>query len=378
MREEHKQGIRQDMSELTVIPPPPPPPSSDIDGEQSVGRQLNGGGSRITPTMTTEVTSAGGKNKFTGSDVPLGSHIMSETTNMAAVTATVTSSSAPHGVASSSSERSAEGQGAAAVANEKLPLLVAVNNPGETWKNNLHMETITATTEGVAAKESITSVSQSGLTDSRHVKAEAAVAINSWDQVLSTMPAGVALDIMTVIAEGVDSTGTTAAATKATEWSRTIATESSPTMEPSTTSSFWWSTVVSPLLAMQIGESDNGTDSFTNSSTLRKSGGGVGPNSEAIVVNEDGSVWPVKHAAIVEGDVVIGGLMMVHEREDSVVCGPIMPQGGVQALEAMLYTLDKINGAGLLPNITLGAHILDDCDKDTYGLEMAVDFIKGK
>jgi metabotropic X receptor len=30
-----------------------------------------------------------------------------------------------------------------------------------------------------------------------------------------------------------------------------------------------------------------------------------------------------------------------------------------------------------LPGITLGVHILDDCDKDTYGLEQAVDFIKG-
>ncbi|XP_034248278.1 metabotropic glutamate receptor 2-like [Thrips palmi] len=88
--------------------------------------------------------------------------------------------------------------------------------------------------------------------------------------------------------------------------------------------------------------------------------------------------WPVKKEAVVEGDLVLGGLMMVHEREDSVVCGPIMPQGGVQALEAMLYTLDVINGdPDLLPGITLGAHILDDCDKDTYGLEMAVDFIKG-
>lgn len=57
-----------------------------------------------------------------------------------------------------------------------------------------------------------------------------------------------------------------------------------------------------------------------------------------------------------------------------------MPQGGIQALEAMLYTLDRINAAEtfLLPNVTLGAHILDDCDKDTYGLEIAVDFIKGK
>lgn len=64
--------------------------------------------------------------------------------------------------------------------------------------------------------------------------------------------------------------------------------------------------------------------------------------------------------------------------EDSMMCGPIMPQGGIQALEAMLYTLDKINeDLHLLPNITIGAHILDDCDRDSYGLEMAVDFIKG-
>ncbi|XP_030388138.1 metabotropic glutamate receptor 2 [Scaptodrosophila lebanonensis] len=89
-----------------------------------------------------------------------------------------------------------------------------------------------------------------------------------------------------------------------------------------------------------------------------------------------GSGWPVKHAAVLEGDVILGGLMMVHSREDSITCGPIMPQGGIQALEAMLYTLDQVNKQQLLPNITLGAHLLDDCDKDTYGLEMAVDFIK--
>ncbi|XP_058794617.1 metabotropic glutamate receptor 2 isoform X2 [Phymastichus coffea] len=87
--------------------------------------------------------------------------------------------------------------------------------------------------------------------------------------------------------------------------------------------------------------------------------------------------WPVKHEAVVEGDLVLGGLMMVHEREDSVVCGPVMPQGGVQALEAMLYTLDWLNERDTVPGVKIGAHILDDCDKDTYGLEMAVDFIKG-
>lgn len=69
--------------------------------------------------------------------------------------------------------------------------------------------------------------------------------------------------------------------------------------------------------------------------------------------------------------------MMVHERSDTVTCGPIMPQGGIQALETMLYTLDVINRQHFLP-FSLGAHILDDCDKDTYGLEIAVDFIKGE
>lgn len=95
-------------------------------------------------------------------------------------------------------------------------------------------------------------------------------------------------------------------------------------------------------------------------------------------VDEENLHWPVKKEAIMEGDLILGGLMMVHSREDTMMCGPIMPQGGIQALEAMLYTLDRINEDGLLPNIRIGAHILDDCDRDSYGLEMAVDFIKGK
>jgi metabotropic X receptor len=87
----------------------------------------------------------------------------------------------------------------------------------------------------------------------------------------------------------------------------------------------------------------------------------------------------VKLSAEVTGDVILGGLMMVHERQDNTTCGPIMPQGGIQALETMLYTLDVLNkDPKMIPNVTIGARILDDCDKDTYGLEMAVDFIKGR
>ncbi|CAL4093873.1 unnamed protein product, partial [Meganyctiphanes norvegica] len=53
--------------------------------------------------------------------------------------------------------------------------------------------------------------------------------------------------------------------------------------------------------------------------------------------------WPTKLMSDLPGDIILGGLMMVHERKDDMVCGPIMPQGGVQALEVMLYTLDFIN-----------------------------------
>lgn len=136
----------------------------------------------------------------------------------------------------------------------------------------------------------------------------------------------------------------------------------------------------------------NGRDFYMNEDELMIDIGGqfATPSTSSawptVAVNGDGQGlrlkelfdhWPTKHESVVEGDLILGGLMMVHEREDSVTCGPIMPQGGIQALEAMLYTLDRVNEMKLLPDFTLGAHILDDCDKDTYGLEMAVDFIKG-
>ena len=55
-----------------------------------------------------------------------------------------------------------------------------------------------------------------------------------------------------------------------------------------------------------------------------------------------------------------------------------MFQGGVQATEAMLYTVDYINTNRIIPGVTLGVHIKDDCDRHIYGLEQSLDFIKGK
>ncbi|CAH2080290.1 unnamed protein product, partial [Iphiclides podalirius] len=97
-------------------------------------------------------------------------------------------------------------------------------------------------------------------------------------------------------------------------------------------------------------------------------------SSGAVEVEE--APWPGKRAAVLEGDVLLGGLMMVHGRAEGSGCGPLMAQGGVQALEAMLFALDAAAPLGP-PAVRLGALVLDDCDSDTRGLEMALDFIKG-
>lgn len=98
-------------------------------------------------------------------------------------------------------------------------------------------------------------------------------------------------------------------------------------------------------------------------------------------VGEHGNfTWPRRELAVsIDGDIVLGALHMVHERSEDLTCGPIMSQGGVQSLETMLYTLDYINNRqDILPGVKLGMLAKDDCDRDIYGLEQAVDFIRGK
>lgn len=137
-----------------------------------------------------------------------------------------------------------------------------------------------------------------------------------------------------------------------------------------------------PTVANASSSSSSTPSAISESAAAATAGsirGGAGPGQRQYGAKvKAADQWPVKHSAVVEGELVLGGLMMVHEREDSVVCGPVMPQGGIQALEAMLYTLDWLNQRDTVPGVKIGAHILDDCDKDTYGLEMAVDFIKGE
>ena len=85
-----------------------------------------------------------------------------------------------------------------------------------------------------------------------------------------------------------------------------------------------------------------------------------------------------KREIIIKGDLVIGGLFPVHEKGDgSEDCGKINEHRGIQRLEAMLLALDEINqDNNLLPGLTLGAHILDTCSKDTYALEQSLEFVR--
>ncbi len=43
-----------------------------------------------------------------------------------------------------------------------------------------------------------------------------------------------------------------------------------------------------------------------------------------------------------------------------------------------MYTVEKINEMNIIPGVKLGARIKDDCDRDIYGLEQSVDFIRGE
>nr|XP_045587885.1 uncharacterized protein LOC123749808 [Procambarus clarkii] len=97
---------------------------------------------------------------------------------------------------------------------------------------------------------------------------------------------------------------------------------------------------------------------------------------EATPLTHAGKADKVKMVDI-PGDVIFGGMFPMHERGVNEPCGSIKEEKGIQRMEAMLYALDKINqDPVLLPNITLGALILDTCSSDTYALEQSMEFFK--
>ncbi|KAK1789946.1 hypothetical protein P4O66_002267 [Electrophorus voltai] len=84
------------------------------------------------------------------------------------------------------------------------------------------------------------------------------------------------------------------------------------------------------------------------------------------------------HSIRLDGDIILGGLFPVHARgERGVPCGELKKEKGIHRLEAMLFAIDLINkDPELLPNVTLGARILDTCSRDTYALEQSLTFVQ--
>ncbi|KAK2851547.1 hypothetical protein Q5P01_007823 [Channa striata] len=84
------------------------------------------------------------------------------------------------------------------------------------------------------------------------------------------------------------------------------------------------------------------------------------------------------HSIRTEGHLTLGGLFPVHARgADGSPCGDLKKENGIQRLEAMMYALDQINqDEQLLPNVTLGARVLDTCSRDTYALEQSLTFVQ--
>ncbi|XP_061663914.1 glutamate receptor, metabotropic 8a isoform X1 [Syngnathoides biaculeatus] len=84
------------------------------------------------------------------------------------------------------------------------------------------------------------------------------------------------------------------------------------------------------------------------------------------------------HSIRLDGDIILGGLFPVHSRGDrGTPCGDLKKEKGIHRLEAMMFAIDLINkDPELLPNITLGARILDTCSRDTYALEQSLTFVQ--
>uniref|UniRef100_A0A4W3HT09 Metabotropic glutamate receptor 1 n=1 Tax=Callorhinchus milii TaxID=7868 RepID=A0A4W3HT09_CALMI len=99
-------------------------------------------------------------------------------------------------------------------------------------------------------------------------------------------------------------------------------------------------------------------------------------------VNSLCSLFCERSVARMDGDVIIGALFSVHHQPPAAKvperkCGEIREQYGIQRVEAMFHTLDKINAnPNILPNITLGCEIRDSCWHSSVALEQSIEFIR--
>uniref|UniRef100_A0A3B1IYU1 Metabotropic glutamate receptor 1 n=1 Tax=Astyanax mexicanus TaxID=7994 RepID=A0A3B1IYU1_ASTMX len=109
-------------------------------------------------------------------------------------------------------------------------------------------------------------------------------------------------------------------------------------------------------------------------------GDGTHPTSLGTLVKAQATERRV--LAHIPGDIIIGALFSVHHQPpaDKVherKCGAVREQYGIQRVEAMMHTLDRINAdTNILPNITLGCEIRDSCWHSAVALEQSIEFIR--
>lgn len=91
-------------------------------------------------------------------------------------------------------------------------------------------------------------------------------------------------------------------------------------------------------------------------------------------------------SAFINGDFIIGALFPLHHQPSSkkrsaasldIKCGEIRELYGIQRTEVTLQTLDKINkDSKLLPNLTLGVEIRDECWYAPVALQQSIELIR--
>ena len=81
---------------------------------------------------------------------------------------------------------------------------------------------------------------------------------------------------------------------------------------------------------------------------------------------------PIRRVSI-RGNVTIGGLFTMMMPQDYRECSDVSSHGAIEALEALLFSIDRINqDDNLLPNITLGVKVFDSCGSANLAMEQAI------
>ena len=95
-----------------------------------------------------------------------------------------------------------------------------------------------------------------------------------------------------------------------------------------------------------------------------------------LCIQQVSSLKGFKKAAFQSGDIIFGGLNVLHYKDSQDRCGDLFPVG-LGHTEAMIFVIEQINNdASLLPNITLGYDIRDYCETISIAVKETYEFVR--